>query len=83
MLRSGDKLRFTATEVQRLDVLGIEVQHVKTEQELGEALLPWLDGLAEVRPDLLEKMVRELAEAKGMKSPPRLSVVPSADSPGQ
>lgn len=83
MLRSGDKLRFTATEVQRLDGLGIEVEHVRTKRDLGEALLPWLDGLAEVRPDLLEKMVRELAEAKGMKSPPRLSVVPSADSPGQ
>jgi hypothetical protein len=83
MLRSGDKLRFTPTEIGRFREMGIDLQDVKSRSDFGDALLPWIDGLAGVRPDLLERMVRELAEAKGTKPPPRLSVAPSADFPGQ
>ena len=83
MLRSGDKLRFTSTETGRFGEMGIALQDVKTRSDLGDALLPWIGGLAEVRPDLLERMVRKLAETRGTKPPPRLSVAPSADSPGQ
>jgi hypothetical protein len=83
MLRSGDKMRFTPTEIGRFREMGVDLQDVKSRSDCGDALLPWIDGLAEVRPDLLERMVRELAEVKGVNPPPRLNVVPSADSPGQ
>ena len=75
MLRSGDKLRFTSAEVDTFREMGIDLQDVKSRSDLGDALLPWIDGLAAVRPDLLERMVEELAKAKGVKPAARLSAV--------
>lgn len=67
MLRSGRSLRFTATEIEDLQALGIDVQGVKSGTELAAALEPWLHALAEARPDLLHKVAGEIAAAKGVR----------------
>lgn len=81
MIRSGKSIRFTPNEVDELQKLGIDLGAVKSSEDFANALYPWIEALGEVRPDLLEKMVTELARSKGIKLPPRLSVVPSHDSP--
>ena len=75
MIHSGEQLRFTSTEVEHFQKIGIDLHDVKSRSDLGNTLLPWLSGLAEVRPDLLEQLVRRAADAKGMRIPPRLTVI--------
>lgn len=82
MIRSGDAIRFSAREIDEHAQLGIDLRGVKTTEDFADALAPWIEALGEVRPDLLEKLARAMAQAKGVKLPPRLSVVPSSDSPG-
>lgn len=81
MLRSSNTLRFTAKEIEDNRQIGLDLQGVRSPDDFGNALLPWVEALGEVRPDLLDKLAQELAKAKGVKFPPRLSVVPSSDSP--
>ena len=84
MLRSGNSLRFTAREVEQHRGLGIDLAGVKSPGDVANALVPWIDALGEVRPDLLDKLARDLARAKGVKPPPPLdlgNVVPSPDCP--
>ena len=81
MLRSGNALRFTAREIEDNRKIGLDLQGVTSPDSFGNALLPWMEALDEVRPDLLDKLLQELAMAKGIKLPPRLSVVSSSGSP--
>jgi len=84
MLRSGNALRFTANEVERHQEFGIDLDGVKSPDDFADALVPWIEALAEVRPDLLDKLAQDLAKVKGAKLPPndaRLSVVSSSDCP--
>lgn len=69
MLRSGQSLRFTPTEIEELRALGIDLNGVKSSAEFAAALEPWLHALAEARPDLFDKLSREIAEAKGIDLP--------------
>lgn len=79
MLRSGDSIRFTATEIDELRALGIDLGGVKFPDDFAAALEPWLYALGKVRPDLLDKIVRELAAAKGIKPPPNLGAAHSSE----
>ena len=84
MLRSGKSLRFTAKEVEQHREFGIDLNGVKSPDDFADALVPWIEALGDVRPDLLDKLAQGLAKAKGAKLPPtnaRLSVVPSLDCP--
>ncbi len=84
MLRSGNLLRFTAKEVEQHRGFGIDLDGVKSPDDFADALVPWIEALAEVRPDLLDKLAQDLAKVKGATLPPRnvrLSVVPSSDCP--
>lgn len=86
MLHSDKSHRFTAREVESCLQVGLDLQDVTTPDALANALEPWLDAVATVRPDLFDKISQELADAKGIALPPRLSVVnsaPSPDSPGK
>lgn len=86
MLRSGNSLRFTAREVEQHQGLGVDLTGVNTPDDFANALVPWIDALCEVRPDLLDKLARDLARAKGVKLPPRLGLVnvdPSSNCPEQ
>jgi hypothetical protein len=84
MLRSGNSLRFTAREVEQHRGLGVDLTGVKTPDDFANALISWIDALDAVRPDLLDKLARELARTKGVKLPPQFDLVkvgPSSNCP--
>ena len=81
MLSSGNSIRLTATEVDDTRTLGIDLRGVRSPDDFANALVPWIDALGEVRPDLLDKIAQDLVKAKGTKRPPNFSVVPSSDCP--
>lgn len=82
MLRTGDSIRFTSAEIEEFRSLGIDFDGVRTQADVEAALADWASVVSNERPELLEKIVREMAKARGVKLPPRLSVVaPSPDSP--
>lgn len=86
MLRSGNSLRFTAWEVEQHRELGVDLTDVKTPDDVATALVPWIEALGEVRPDLLDKFARDLAREKGVKLLPQVdivNVVPLSDCPEQ
>ncbi|MCK6394983.1 hypothetical protein [Zoogloea sp.] len=84
MLRTGDSLRFTPAEVEDFRKLGIDFDGVRTQADVEAAMATWTNVLGEERPDLLEKIAVEMARAKGVLPPPRLTVVsPEPDSPEQ
>ena len=84
MLRTGESLRFTPAEVEEFRELGIDFDGVRTQADVEAALTQWTNVLGEERPDLLEKIALEMARAKGVLPPPRLTVVgPEPDSPEQ
>ncbi len=84
MLRAGESLRFTAAEIEDFRAIGIDFDGARTQADLEAALAEWTRTLGDERPDLLEKIVLELARAKGVLPPPRLKAVgPSPDCPEQ
>lgn len=72
MLISDRSIRFTPDEIKTHRELGIDLHGVKSPDDYANALHPWVETLAEERPDLLEKFVSQLAKAKGVKLPPKL-----------
>lgn len=74
MIRNGDLLRFTPDEIDEFRSAGLDIAHVRTIEDFGAAVATWCDLLAEVRPDLLDKVARTMAEARGVKLPPKLKV---------
>ena len=72
MLRAGDTLRFTPDEIEDYRRLGIDFGAVRTQDDIDQALALWADTLTNERPDLLEKIVSEMAKAKGLKPPASL-----------
>ena len=73
MLKSGSSIRFTATEVDELAELGIDVAGARSAEDFAAALEPWLHALAETRPDLLDKIATECAARKRIRQPPEQS----------
>ena len=72
MLRAGDTLRFTPDELEDYRRLGIDFDAVRTQDDIEQALARWVGTLTHERPELLEKIVSEMAKAKGLKLPARL-----------
>jgi hypothetical protein len=87
MLRAGKTRRFTPNEVEEFRSLGLDFEGVRTQDDIEQALTAWAGTLADERPDLLDKIVSEMAKVKGVKPPARLTTVvtgaPSAGSPRQ
>ena len=87
MLRADKSLRFTPDEVDEFRSLGLDFEGVRTQDDIEQALTAWAGTLADERPDLLDKIVSEMAKVKGAKPPARLTTVvsgaPSAGSPRQ
>jgi len=83
MIRSDDALRFTDTEIREYLKIGLDFGDARTPGAVASEITRWVLTLADERPDLLEKIASEIAELKGVKLPPKLSVVPSDDSPAQ
>lgn len=87
MFRAGNAVRFTPGEVEDYRSLGIDFEGTRTQDDIDQVLGRWAQTLCEERPDLLDKIVLEMAEAKGVRPPLSLvqvvSDVFSAGSPGQ
>lgn len=73
MLRAGDALRFTPDEIEDFRKLGLDFDGARTQDDLDQALARWADTLNDERPDLLEKIAAELAQARGISLPARLT----------
>ena len=87
MFRAGNAVRFTPKEVEDYRSLGIDFAGTRTQDDIEQALGRWAQTLSDERPDLLDKIVLEMAKAKGVRLPASLDLVvsdlPSAGSPGQ
>lgn len=81
MIRSGNAARFTPTEVEEFRQIGLDLGDVECQNDIEQEVSRWAHTLADERFELLEKIASAMAKAKGVKLPPRLNVVPSADSP--
>ncbi len=75
MLRAGNALRFTPDEIEDFRKLGLDFDGARTQDDIDQALARWANTLNDERPDLLEKIAMELAKAKGIPLPARLSRV--------
>ena len=74
MIRSGNSTRFTPHEVSELRQVGLDLANVTCQDDLDAELTRWAHILADERFDLLEKIAVEMAKARGVKLPPKLSV---------
>ena len=74
MIRNGDRLRFTPDEMDEFRSAGLDVAHVRTIEDFGAAIATWCDVPDKVRPGLLDTVARAMAEARGLKLPPKLKV---------
>jgi hypothetical protein len=73
MLRAGDALRFTPDEIEDFRKLGLDFDGARTQDDIDQTLARWADTLNDERPDLLEKIAAELAKARGIPLPARLT----------
>ena len=75
MFCAGTELRFTPAEIEDFRKLGLDFDSTRTPGTLGQVLARWGDTLNQERPDLLEKIAADAAQAKGVKLPERLARV--------
>lgn len=75
MLHAGDALRFTPDEIEVFRKLGLDFDGARTRDDLEQVLARWADTLNDKRPDLLERIAVEMAKAKGIPLPARLTRV--------
>ena len=80
MLHAGTSLRFTPTEVEGFRSLGLDFGGARTQGDVEQALTAWAQLLCDERPDLLEKIVLEMAHVRGVKIPPKLALALNADA---
>ena len=73
MLRAGDALRFTTDDIEDFRKLGLDFDGARTQDDIDQALARWADMLNDERPDLLEKIAAEMAKARGIPLPARLT----------
>ena len=81
MIRSGNSTRFTLAEIEEFRQVGLDLGDVKCQNDIEQEVSRWAHALADERFELLEKIASAMAEAKGVKLPPRLNVVPPEKSP--
>ena len=61
MLRLNNRVRFTNAETDKMLTIGIDLSGVRTQSGINAEFARWANALAQKRPDLLEKIARELA----------------------
>jgi len=69
MLRSGQQIRFTRSEIAEFRRFGIDLAGVKTLADWEVVFTQWANTLADERPALLQKITRAMAKAKGVEFP--------------
>jgi hypothetical protein len=73
MIRDGDLVRFTPDEIDQFRSVGLDATGIRTIGAFGAAVATWCALLEQVRPDVLEKLARAMADARGFKLPPKLT----------
>ncbi|MCL1861528.1 MAG: hypothetical protein FWG52_08380 [Proteobacteria bacterium] len=63
MLRLNNRVRFTNAETDKMLTIGIDLCGVRTQSGINAEFARWANALAQRRPDLLEKIARELTKA--------------------
>jgi len=66
--------RFTPNEVDEFRQVGFDLADVKSQDDIVAEVTRWAHVLAYERFDLLEQIAAEMAKAKGVKLPSKLSV---------
>jgi len=61
MLRLNNRVRFTSAETDKMLTIGIDLVGVRTQSDVNAEFARWAGALARNRPDLLEKIARDLA----------------------
>jgi hypothetical protein len=74
MIRDADFVHFTPDDIEQFRSVGLNATSVRTMKDFGVAVAEWCDLLNEVCPDVLEKLARAMAEARGVKLPPKLTI---------
>ena len=74
MIRDGNLVRFTPDEIVQFRSVGLDATGIRTIEDFGAAVARWCDLLEDVRPDVLEKLARAMAEARGVKLSAKLVV---------
>ena len=69
--------RFTRTEVEEFRQAGLDFSKVRHHDDIEQELSRWAHTLADERFELLEKIASEMARAKGVKLPGKLTAVQS------
>ena len=64
MLRYGQSIRFASHELEELGSIGLDLGDVKNQRKLEQELGRWAELVARERLDLLQKIVRGMAETK-------------------
>ena len=77
MIESGTLACFTPNEVEEFRQIGLDFSNVRHQDDIEREVSRWVHTLADERFDLLEKIASEMAKAKGVKLPPKLTAVPS------
>ena len=75
MLRAGDTRRFTPDEIEDFRKIGLDFDGAQTQDDIEQVLTRWADTLNDEHPDLLERIATELAKARGITLPARLTQV--------
>ena len=71
MLRLNNRVRFTNAETDKLLTIGINLSGVRTQSGVNAEFARWANALARKRPDLLEKIGRELAKIVQQSEKPK------------
>ena len=78
MLRAGRALRFTPDEIEDYRSLGLDFEGARTQDDVERALATWAGALADERPDLLNRIVAEMAKTRGVGLPAQFALVDDA-----
>ena len=71
MLRLNNRVRFTNTETDKMLSIGINLSGVHTQSGVNAEFARWANALARKRPDLLEKIARELSRVVQQAEKPK------------
>ena len=82
MIRDGELVRFTPDDIDQFRSVGLDATGIRTIGDFGVAVAKWCDMLQQLRPDVLEKLARAMAEARGVKLPPKLTVYDGGSQEG-
>ena len=67
MIRYDESIRFALHELEEFRKIGFDLSNVKSQRMFEQELGKWVELVSRERPDLLEKIARAMAEAKGLR----------------